>query len=224
MKYDLGIIGGLGPLASSYLYELITKKTKAIKDQDHLNIVILSHPSIPDRTAYIINESENNPYPYLLEDAKILRNLGVRMISIPCNTSCFFHEKLQNEIDIPISNLVKNTVKYISQKNYKKVAILATRGTIKSRLYQDELDRYGVDYVCPKTDEVMEIIYDYVKSGKDVDRQKLYDITNGLDVDAIILGCTELSILKGKLELDDKYIDPLEIEVDGILSFFNKGV
>ena len=120
MKYDLGIIGGLGPLASSYLYELITKNTKADKDQEHLNIVILSHPSIPDRTAYIFNNTSENPYPYLLEDCKILCTMGVKMISIPCNTSCYFHEKLQNEIDIPINNLVKNTVKYIKECNFKK--------------------------------------------------------------------------------------------------------
>ena len=223
MKYDLGIIGGLGPLASSYLYELITKNTKAYIDQEHLNIVILSHPSIPDRTAYILNNALDNPYPYLLDDCKTLRNMGVKMISIPCNTSCYFHEKLQNEIDIPINNLVKNTVKYIKDCNFKKVAILATEGTIKSYLYQAELEKNGIDYICPKTDEVMEIIYDYVKSGKDVSYEKFYSITKDIEVDAVILGCTELSILKDKLNLGDKYIDPLEIEVKNILDFFDKG-
>jgi len=223
MKYDLGIIGGLGPLASSYLYELITKNTKADKDQEHLNIVILSHPTIPDRTAYIINESMDDPYPYLLDDCKTLQNMGVKMISIPCNTSCYFHEKLQNEIDVPINNLVKNTVKYINERGFKKVAVLATKGTIKSNLYQKELEKNGIDYICPKTDEVMEIIYGYVKSGRDVSPEKFKNITKDIDVDGIILGCTELSILKGKLNLDDKYIDPLEIEVKNILNFFGKG-
>lgn len=223
MKYDLGIVGGLGPLASSYLYELITKNTKARKDQEHLNIVILSHPTIPDRTAYIIGDSSDNPYPYLLEDCITLQNMGVKMISIPCNTSCYFHEKLQGEIDVPINNLIKNTVKYIKDKGYKKVAILATEGTIKSHLYQNELDKNGIDYLCPKNDEVMEIIYDYIKCGKDVDYEKVYNITKDTYVDAIILGCTELSILKGKLNLGERYIDPLEIEVKNILDFFNKG-
>ena len=223
MKYDLGIIGGLGPLSSSYLYELITKKTKVSKDQEHLNIVILSHSSTPDRTAYIIGESKENPYPYLLTDAKILKSLGVKMISIPCNTACYFHDDLQKEVDVKINNLVRNTVKYIYENGYKKVAIMATEGTIKSRLYQDELDNYGIDYVCPKPDKVMEIIYDYVKCGKDVDEREFYDITKDVDVQAIILGCTELSILKGKFNLPDRYIDPLEIETYNILNFFGKG-
>ncbi len=222
MKYDLGIIGGLGPFASSYLYEMITKKTKANVDQAHLNIAILSYASTPDRTAYILNENTDSPFPYLLENCKILEKLGVKMISIPCNTSCYFHEKLQKNVNIPINNLIKNTVKYIKQKGYKKVCILATTGTIKSNLYQNELMKENINYCLPNQDKVMEIIYDYVKSGKDVPLNLIEETIKNIDADAYILGCTELSILKGKLNLDDKFIDPLEIEVENILTYFNK--
>lgn len=222
MKYDLGIIGGLGPLASSYLYEMITKRTKAKKDQDHLNIVLLSHPSIPDRTKYILKESNNSPLPFLIEDAKLLEKLRVKMISIPCNTSCYFHEELQKEIKIPINNLIKNTVKFIKEKNIKNVAILATQGTIKSNLYQKELEKENINYVTPNQDIVMEIIYDYIKAGKEVTKEIFNKCIKDVEVDAFILGCTELSLLKTKLNLPDNFIDPLEIEVDNILEFFNK--
>ncbi|MBR3229859.1 MAG: aspartate/glutamate racemase family protein [Bacilli bacterium] len=222
MKYDLGIIGGLGPLASSYLYEMITKRTNAKKDQDHLNIVLLSHPSIPDRTKYILKESNTSPLPFLIEDAKLLEKLGVKMISIPCNTSCYFHENLQKEINIPINNLVKNTVKYIKEKNIKKVAILATQGTIKSNLYQKELEKENISYITPNREKVMELIYDYIKAGKEVTNELFNECIKNAEVDAFILGCTELSLLKPKLNLTDKFIDPLEIEVDNILNFFNK--
>lgn len=222
MKYDLGIIGGLGPLASSYLYEMLTKRTKAKKDQDHLNIVLLSHPSIPDRTKYILKESNNSPLPFLIEDAKLLEKLGVKMISIPCNTSCYFHKELQKEINIPINNLVKNTVKHIKEKNIKRVAILATKGTIKSNLYQKELEKEKINYITPNQDIVMEIIYNYIKAGKEVTKEIFNKCIKDVEVDAFILGCTELSLLKPKLNLPDNYIDPLEIEVDNILDFFNK--
>ena len=222
MKYDLGIVGGLGPLASSYLYEMITKKTKATKDQEHLNIAILSYAKTPDRTAYILNESSDSPFPYLLDNCKILEKLGVKMISIPCNTSCYFHEKLQNEINIPINNLIKNTVRYIKEKGYKKVAILATTGTVKSKLYQNELIKENIEFCLPNQDKVMEIIYNYVKSGKEVPNNVINELIKDIDAECYILGCTELSILKGKLKLDSKFIDPLEIETENILKFFNK--
>ena len=66
MKNSLGIIGGVGPLASSYFYELLTKSTKAEKDQDHLNIVLFSHSSIPDRTTYILNNEMKVHFPIYL--------------------------------------------------------------------------------------------------------------------------------------------------------------
>ena len=222
MKYDLGIIGGLGPLASSYLYEMITKKTKATKDQEHLSIALLSYPKTPDRTAYILDNTKENPYPFLLKNAKILEKLGVEMISIPCNTSCYFHKQLQNEINVKINNIVENTVKYIYDNKIKEVAILATTGTIKSNLYQKELDKYNIKYIYPNQDKVMEIIYDYIKSGKEVTKEIFLDTIKDMKVDAFILGCTELSILKGKLNLDNKFIDPLEIECENILKYFNK--
>lgn len=222
MKNILGIIGGVGPLASCYLYQMITENTKASKDQDHLDIVLLSHASMPDRTSYILDHSRENPYPLLLEDCKTLERMGAKMISIPCNTSCYFHEKLQSEINIPINNIIKNTASYIKECGYKRVAILATTGTINSGLYQNELSSFGIQFVLPNQDKVMEVIYDYVKKGIEVPVGLIEEIVCDLDAEAFILGCTELSVLKGKLNLDDRFIDPLEIETSNILKFFNK--
>jgi len=222
MKDILGIIGGVGPLASSYLYKMITEKTNANTDQEHLDIVLLSHASMPDRTAYILDHAKENPYPLLLEDCKMLESMGAKMISIPCNTSCYFHKELQSNISIPINNIIQNTAKYIKELGYNRVAILATTGTIKSNLYQNELSAFGIDFVLPNQDKVMEVIYGYVKKGIDVPLDMIDEIVDGLDAQAFILGCTELSVLKGKLNLDNRFIDPLEIEVDNILTFFNK--
>lgn len=222
MKYDLGIVGGLGPLASSYMYEMITKRTKANNDQDHLNIIILSHPEIPDRTKYILNTNDKNPYPYLLNDCKLLEKLGVKMISIPCNTSCYFHEKLQKEINIPINNLIKNTIEYLKKNNINEVALLATEGTIKSKLYQKELENAKIKYTLPNQEKITNIIYNYVKAGKKVNKNIFNDSIKKLKTKHYILGCTELSLLKEELKLPDNYIDPLEIEVNNILKYFKK--
>lgn len=221
MNYELGIIGGLGPLASSYFYKLITEKTKANKDQDHLNIVILSDAKTPDRTEYILDNSKENPYPYLLKDCQLLEKLGCKLISIPCNTASYFHKKLEQNINIPISNMIENTASYIQGK-YKTVAILATTGTITSKLYQNALEKQGINYVFPTQENVMKVIYDYIKQGKDVPVTLWQDTIKDLKCDCYILGCTELSILKEKLNLKDNFIDPLEIEADKILDFFGK--
>lgn len=222
MKNSLGIIGGVGPLASSYLYEMITKQTKADKDQEHLDIILLSHASIPDRTAYILDHSKENPFPYLLADCQLLEKLGAKMIVIPCNTSCYFHQQLQKEIKIPINNMIQDTVNYISKKGIKHVAILATTGTIESKLYQNELDKHHIHYILPDQKKVMNIIYNYIKANRSIDKSLWDELINDMQTEAYILGCTELSVIKKELKLTDEFIDPLEIETQIILNFFEK--
>ena len=73
----LGIIGGVGSMASAYFYEMIIENTKVNCDQEHIDMVILNHATIPDRTAYILGKSNKSPLPELLKDIKFfLENKG----------------------------------------------------------------------------------------------------------------------------------------------------
>ena len=60
MKRIIGILGGMGPEATAYFYELIIKKTKAEKDQEHIKVVIYSNPEIPPRTDAILGEEHDH--------------------------------------------------------------------------------------------------------------------------------------------------------------------
>ena len=113
MGKRLGIIGGLGPLATAYYYELITKMTQVSRDQDHIEILIHSVPQIPDRTGFIVGESKENPLPLLLETGRGLVSQGAECIAIPCITAHYFHQELVEEISVPIIHLVEETAEYI---------------------------------------------------------------------------------------------------------------
>ena len=86
----LGVLGGVGPLATVYFAKLLVEMTKADCDQSHISSVILNHASIPDRTEYILDNSKPNPLPVMIEDAKKLEKMGVDFIVIPCNTAHYF--------------------------------------------------------------------------------------------------------------------------------------
>ena len=87
----LGVIGGLGPLATAYYYELLTKMSDVSCDQEHLEIYIHSCPQIPDRTAYILDHTQDNPVGAMIQVAKGLQEQGVDYIAIPCITAHYFH-------------------------------------------------------------------------------------------------------------------------------------
>ena len=90
----LGIMGGLGPAASCYLYQMITDHTPAQKDQDHIDIVISSRASTPDRTAFIVGKSKDDPFDVMEQDGISLVRYGATVLAIACNTAHYFYDRL----------------------------------------------------------------------------------------------------------------------------------
>jgi len=214
-KQTLGIIGGVGPLATMFIGEMIVRRTKATKDQEHLHTIIDNDTNIPDRTAFILDSTKENPVPVIVADAKKLASVGANVIAIPCNTAHTFYDEIVEGSPVPVLHMIRETAKRASDLGAKRVGILATTGTLTSRMYQDALEEFGITPVVPDDvmkDKVMSIIYDYVKAGKDVsheDWQPIEEAMLALNCDRIVLGCTELSIVNRDLKLSDKYIDSL---------------
>jgi len=211
----LGVIGGMGPLATQLFYKMIIENTEAHCDQDHLNMIVFSHASMPDRTDAILRNDTAHLYEKLLADAKSLEDLGVDFIAIPCNTSHYFVEKMQDEISIPIINMITETVKTIEIN--KKVGILATDGTIKTGLYQNACMQRGLVPLVPTLDSqklVMKIIYEGIKDGGEIDFEDFKIIEDELKMqgcDCVIMACTELSCFKDRYQLGDYYIDAMNV-------------
>jgi aspartate racemase len=216
-KKVLGIIGGVGPLATMLLGEMIVKRTKANTDQQHVNMVITNNTSIPDRTTYILDRSKANPVPVMISDAAKLKSIGAEVLAVPCNTAHSFYHEIQQGADMQVLHMINETAKRAAQIGAKKVGILATTGTLTTSVYQLACQNAGVQPIVPdeETQEmVMSVIYDDVKAGRPVDFLKWQQIINkleGLGCDRIILGCTELSIVKKELNLDETYIDSLMV-------------
>lgn len=214
----VGVLGGLGPMASVYFYEMVVNMTDAKTDQEHVDMIITNRATTPDRTAFIVGSSDEDPSKILIDDAKKLEKYGVDFIVMTCNTAHYFYEKIARSVKLPLVNIVEETIKYAKATNHKKLGILATTGNIKTNLYQNMCKKYDMEYLTldeNRQSQVMEIIYDDIKSGKPADMEKFNSIVNYLkenDCDGVILGCTELSILKNDNELDGHfYIDSLEV-------------
>jgi aspartate racemase len=213
----LGVIGGLGPLATEYFYSLINKMTDANRDQDHIEMIIYSKPSIPDRTGYILGKSKENPIIPMIEVGRILGELGVDYIAIPCITGHNFYEVLASEIRVPIIHMVKETAAYLNRQGIKCVGIMATEGTIYSKLFQTELAQYGIAAVVPtrgKQEYVNTLIYDNLKVNIAPDMDKFAAISDELwqmGAEVNILGCTELSLIKRDYPLGPNYLDAMEV-------------
>ncbi|NLM06075.1 MAG: amino acid racemase [Tissierellia bacterium] len=226
MKKTVGIIGGMGPKATALLFELIIDLKDAKKDQDNVDLIIMNRASIPDRTAFLKGESDKNPLPYLINEIKRLEKCEVDAYCVACNTSHYFKDEFTKASSLPFIDMLEETVKIVKIMEKKKVALMTTTGTMQMKLYQKALEKFGIEYLIPSDENqklVMRIIYENVKANKPIEWDifnKLIDSIKNDGADSVILGCTELSIVKYEKKLDDDFfIDSSESLAKAIIEF-----
>ncbi len=216
MKKSIGILGGMGPLATADLLRKITLHTRAACDADHIRVFIDSDPAIPDRTAAILSGG-TDPVPEMTRALRTLEKCGADCVIMPCNTAHYFLPRLQALTDIPFISMLEATAKACAAAYPgKAAAILGTKGTLQTRLYHDALAAQNVQTVTPddtQQDELMHLIYDVVKANRplapeaDAWTRLLGDLC-ARGADYFILGCTELPLLADTLPHPGPFIDP----------------
>lgn len=135
----------MGPAATADFYLKLIQAAPAAVDQEHLQVLIWSDPSIPDRTDALLTHGAD-PTPALIAGAKMLRQSGARMLAVPCNTAHAFLAAVQTEVDIPIIHMIEETANYVHQLKpaIRRVGLLSTTGTQKAGLYHAWLDQKGI--------------------------------------------------------------------------------
>lgn len=229
----LGIIGGMGSKATSVFFERIVDSTDANKDQEHIDMVILNHATLPDRTAVIHENREEEFLNAIEKDIKLLEFAGVDNIAIPCNTSHYFYEKMTNMTDINIINMVEETVKKVHSRigDKAKVGILATEGTLSTGVYEKVCNQYELDLYIPNKSirqQTMKIIYDNVKNNSIIDSKELEQIIKRLltekKCECVIIACTELSCIKLSDDIAKYCIDAMDVLVEKAIELSGKKI
>ena len=215
-KKTIGILGGMGPLATADLFQKIVLLTDAHSDNEHIRVYMDSNSSIPDRTAALLHGGAD-PVPPMLDALRNLEKCGPDCIVMPCNTAHCFLPRLQPETKIPFISMPAAAAK-ASRERFpgKTAAILGTDGTVQLELYQKALDAEGVAWILPDAEEqaaVMRVIYEGVKAGKGpedygADWKRVIDGLLARGADFFILGCTELPLAAQQAGLNAPSVDP----------------
>lgn len=213
----LGVLGGLGPMATAYYLELMIKMTDAATDQEHLQSIVMNFPTIPDRTAYILGRSAECPLAPMVALGQQMKALGAGVIATPCITAHYFHQELQEGIGLPMIHGIECVARHLAEAGIRRVGLMATDGTVQSGIFQRQVEAQGMELVLPDAEGqagVMALIYDQVKAGLQPDPVLFETIKQQLrskGAQVVVLGCTELSLLKKKFPLGDGILDALEV-------------
>lgn len=213
--YKLGVIGGMGPLATVSFYERVVLNTAAKCDNEHIDMVVLSHASMPDRTKCIIENRGGEFLEVIKKDFKILEDIGVEAVAIPCNTSHYFFDEFKKFTGLRIINMIEETILEVKKRGIEKIAVFGTLGTLNSKVYEKYANQHGllVKEVSPEDKQaVMDIIYD-IKETNCLDGRRFVDILSRYcdDETVGIIACTELSLLD--IPEDINTIDALNVLV-----------
>ena len=216
-RKKLGVIGGLGPMATALFLQMVVEMTEADRDQEHIEMFIHHCPQIPDRTGFILGKSTENPAPALIESGIKLAEQGADMIVIPCVTSTYFYEELSSRIPVPVLNIVTQIRNYLYEHQIRSVGLMATSGTVTSGLFQQAFSDGECRLILPsveRQEDVMHLIYNNIKANKAPEMERFENVVKELKnagAEVIILGCTELSVIRRMCGLDQGYLDAMEL-------------
>lgn len=215
----IGVLGGMGPLATVDLYRKIIEATPAARDQEHLHVIIDADPSVPDRTEALLHGGPD-PTPWLIAGARRLAGAGASFIVVPCNTAHAFLPQVQAAVEVPFLNMIDETADRLAEMlpAGSTIGILATAGTVASGLYHRALAERGLRAVAPPGDEqaLVSAAIACVKAGQ-VERATS-DLVLGpalglvrSGAQAVVAACTELPLILRAGDLPVPLVDPTRV-------------
>ena len=222
MKKTIGILGGMGPEATAYFFDLIIKHTRAEKDQEHIPVVIYSNPEVPERTCSIVGDGPS-PVPSLMEGVKSLLAAGADFIIMPCVTAHYFIPEVKAQIDFPFLSLLEESLTWAQERipGVKKVGLVASSGTVRSGLFHKPFADAGIEVIEPEEEEqkiVMEAIFEKegIKAGftSGTPKDMIVNASRELiarGAEAIIAGCTEVPLVLKDRDISVPLIEPMRI-------------
>lgn len=206
------VLGGMGSLATESYVRLVNEGTHARCDQEYLDYVVFNDAAVPDRTAFITGQSDDDPFPVIADDIEKATAMGASFIVLTCNTAHYFYDHFQSITPVPILHMPRGAVARLSllyphapSGTCERVGFLGTLGSRAAGVYRQAVEEAGYTFVEPDDalqERITSLIYDDVKGagGLNLERYEsvlrdMLDPSGPVRADALVLGCTELSVL-----------------------------
>jgi aspartate racemase len=198
----LGVLGGMGPLASAQFMLRLTLLTPATRDQQHIPTVLWSDPRVPDRTMGKLSGGAD-PLPWLLRGIAGLRQAGCGAIAIPCNTAHGWYDPMRDAAEVPILHIVDAAAADLRRIGVAggTIGVMGTEATLAMRLYQDRLGAQGWDCIVPDRQEMQGQVSPAIALVKANRVEEAYaplaDVVRSLaarGATCVVLGCTEIPL------------------------------
>jgi aspartate racemase len=198
----LGVLGGMGPLASAHFMVRLTLLTPVATDQDHIPAVLWSDPRVPDR-GDAMRPGGADPLPWLLRGIDGLKRAGCGAIVVPCNTAHIWYDRMAQEAGVPMPHIVDAAALDLGRVGIRpgRIGLMGTATTLQTKLYQQRLAGLGWECIEPTQEQMTRLVSPaiaLVKANHVADAyEPLAEVVNDLaarGASAVVLGCTEIPL------------------------------
>ncbi|MDW9819883.1 amino acid racemase [Sinorhizobium medicae] len=216
MQKTVGIIGGLGPMATITFMNAVVKYTPVISNRDHLHMIVDCNPKVPDINAAILGTGVSAG-DALSAGCKRLENAGADFIVIVCNAAHVYENQLRQAVAVPFVSMIEEAMLTIqtSSPQCKRVGLLATDGCLKSNIYQDRIARLGLTPILQTPDELERLMLALARittgdlsSAIKSEIESLIHRLAARGADTIVLACSEIALVGLESSVDTPLIDP----------------
>lgn len=236
MKNIIGIVGGMGSHATVSMFEQLIRAAPASKDQEYMELLIHNNSRIPDRTEGLLYKGDD-PYPEIYRSAQLLEDCGATIIVLACITAHNYCDRLEQSLQqAKLFHIVKETATFIHSQfpHIKSAGVLATEGTIKSKLWEKELAIHKINTITLPDREQAEYFTNVIYGSQGVKagfrhnqlKNQLLAGCNELvhrGAEVIIGACSELPLLIAHQDVPVPYIDAIQVAVDKLIRIYYSG-
>ncbi len=223
----VGVIGGMGPEATVDLMQRVIRATPARDDEDHVHMIVDNNPRVPSRIQALIDGTGESPGPFLCEMARGLEVHGADLLAIPCNTAHVYHNEIVSAVSIPVLHMIRLTAHAVMSDapSSRIIGILASDAIRLTGLYEEEFRGMGAAVLYPRESaqyRIMQTIRE-VKAGRcgSSERETLQAAAKHLleqGAGALVVACTELSVVADAMEEWEKVYDAAQILAEAIVA------
>ncbi len=227
----VGVLGGLGPVATLDFYAKVIALTPAARDQEHLHLIIDSNPRVPNRNEAVAGTGPS-PGPALAAMAKRLESAGADFLVMACNAAHAFQSELEAAVSVPFVSIIDETVRATVERcpGVQKVGVLGSSGCLDARLYQNAFARHGVEVIVPESTEretFMTLLY-RVKAGDKGDEvcaatRTLAESLVAGGAQAVVAGCTEVPLVLAQDALPVPLVDSSAVLAERTVYYVSHG-
>ncbi len=222
----IGLLGGVSWTSTMEYYKRLNSIINKEKGKNHSAKILMYSFDFEEILEFQKNQNEPMELKLLEEKVRLLDEAGSDVIAICSNTTNKLADQLDSALHEKLIHLIDVTCDHLLQNNVRRVGLLGTRYTMELDFYKNKLNEKGVHVVVPDKNDrdlLHYIIYEELCKGR-ITRSATKAVLNIIsklaasnELDGVILGCTELSLLVSKSDVSIPLFDTIDIHIEAIL-------